>query len=135
MRVRAVAYRWLAPRDACSRADEADLVLAGFVRFADPVVPDVAEMLAELRRDGVTVKILTGDNELVARHVCQRIGLDNQQIVTGDDIARIDNGALCHLAEQASVFTRVSPAQKDRIITALNRRGHVVGYMGDGIND
>jgi Mg2+-importing ATPase len=71
----------------------------------------------------------------VARHVCQRIGLDDQQIVKGDDIARIDDAALGHLSEQASVFTRVSPAQKDRIIAALKRRGHVVGYMGDGIND
>ena len=131
----AVAYRWLEPRDAYSRADEADLVLAGFVSFADPVLPDVAEVLEELKRDGVTVKILTGDNELVAHHVCQRIGLEDQRIVTGDEIARIDDAALGHLAEQASVFTRVSPAQKDRIITALKRRGHVVGYMGDGIND
>jgi Mg2+-importing ATPase len=135
LRVLAVAYRWLAPRDAYSRADEADLVLAGFVSFADPVLPDVAEVLAELKRDGVTVKILTGDNQLVARHVCQRIGLDDQEIVNGDDLARIDDAALGHLAEQASVFTRVSPAQKDRIITSLKRRGHVVGYMGDGIND
>jgi len=81
------------------------------------------------------VKILTGDNDLVAHHVCQRIGLEDQRIVSGDDIARIDDAALGHLAEQASVLTRVSPAQKDRIIAALKRRGHVVGYMGDGIND
>ena len=135
LRVLAVAYRWLEPRDAYSRADEADLVLAGFISFADPVLPDVAEVLAELKRDGITVKILTGDNELVAHHVCQRIGLADQRIVTGDDIARIDDAALGQLAEQASVFTRVSPAQKDRIIAALKRRGHVVGYMGDGIND
>ena len=71
LRVLAVAYRWLEPRHAYSRDDEADLVLAGFVSFADPVLPDVAEVLAELKRDGVTVKILTGDNELVARHVCR----------------------------------------------------------------
>ena len=76
LRVLAVAYRWLEPRAAYSRADEADLVLAGFVSFADPVLPDVGEVLAELKRDGVTVKILTGDNELVARHVCRahRVG-------------------------------------------------------------
>ena len=91
--------------------------------------------LAELKRDGVTVKILTGDNELVARHVCRSIGLDEQQIVTGDEIERIDDAALGHVAEQASVFARVSPAQKNRIILALKRRGHVVGFMGDGIND
>jgi Mg2+-importing ATPase len=135
LRVLAVAYRWLAPRAAYSRDDEADLVLAGFLSFADPVLPDVAEVLAELKRDGVTVKILTGDNERVARHVCQSIALDEQHIVSGDDIARLDDAALGHLAEHASVFTRVSPAQKNRIILALKRRGHVVGFMGDGIND
>lgn len=130
LRVLAVAYRWLEPRDAYSRADETDLVLAGFISFADPILADVAEVLADLKRDGVTVKILTGDNELVAHHVCQRIGLEDQRIVTGADIARIDDAALGQLAEQASVFTRVSPAQKDRII---KRRGHVVGYMGTGL--
>jgi Mg2+-importing ATPase len=135
LRVLAVAYRWLEPRDTYSRDDESDLVLAGFLSFADPLVPDVAEVLAQLKRDGITVKILTGDNELVARHVCRRIALDDQQIATGDDIARIDDAALGHLAEQASVFTRVSPAQKNRIILALKRRGHVVGFIGDGIND
>jgi Mg2+-importing ATPase len=135
LRVLAVAYRWLEPRAAYSRDDEAELVLAGFVSFADPVLPDVADVLAELKRDGITVKILTGDNERVARHLCRAIALDEQQIVTGDDLARIDDAALGHLAEQASVFTRVSPAQKSRIILALKRRGHVVGYMGDGIND
>jgi Mg2+-importing ATPase len=122
LRVLAVAYRWLEPRDAYSRDDEAGLVLAGFVSFADPVLPDVAEVLAELKRDGVTVKILTGDNELVAHHVCRSIALDDQQVATGDDIARLDDAALGHLAEQASVFTRVSPAQKNRIILALKRR-------------
>jgi P-type Mg2+ transporter len=109
-------------------------VLAGFVSFADPVLSDVADVLAELKRDGVTVKILTGDNELVARHLCQSVTLD-QRIATGDEITRIDDAALGHLAEQASVFARVSPAQKNRIILALKRRGHVVGFMGDGIND
>ena len=135
LRVLAVAFRWLEPREAYSRADESDLVLAGFVCFADPVLPDVADVLAELKQDGVTVKILTGDNDLVARHVCQSIGLDLQQIVTGEEIARLDDAALGHVAEQASVFTRVSPSQKNRIILALKRRGHVVGFMGDGIND
>ena len=135
LRVLAVAYRWLPSREAYARDDEVDLVLAGFVSFADPVLPDVVEVLAELKRDGITVKILTGDNELVARHVCQSIGLADLQIVTGEEIERIDDPALGHLAEQASVFTRVSPAQKNRIILALKRRGHVVGFMGDGIND
>ena len=135
MRVLAVAYRWLDRRASYSRDDEKALVLAGFVSFLDPVLPDAADVLAELKRDGVTVKILTGDNERVARHVCQAMSLDEQQIVTGEVIAHTDDAALGHLAEQATVFARVSPAQKDRIILALKRRGHVVGYIGDGIND
>jgi P-type Mg2+ transporter len=135
LRVLAVAYRWVEPQDAYTRDDETDLVLAGFVSFADPVLPDVADVLAELKEDGVTVKILTGDNDLVARHVCRSIGVDDQNIATGDDLARLDDAALGHVAERASIFTRVSPAQKNRIIVALKRRGHVVGFMGDGIND
>ena len=135
MRVLAVAYRWLDRRASYSRDDEKALVLAGFVSFLDPVLPDAADVLAELKRDGVTVKILTGDNERVARHVCQAMSLDEQQIVNGEVIAHTDDAALGHLAEQATVFARVSPAQKDRIILALKRRGHVVGYIGDGIND
>ena len=127
----AVAYRWLEPREAYSRADEADLVLAGFVSFADPVLPDVGDVLAELKRDGVTVKILTGDNELVARHVCERVGLDDRaDCDSATSSTRMDDAALGHVAEQASVFARVSPAQKNRIILALKRRGHVVGYHG-----
>jgi Mg2+-importing ATPase len=135
LRVLAVAYRWLEPRAGYSRDDETDLVLAGFVSFADPVLPDVADVLAELKRDGITVKILTGDNELVAQHLCRSIAFEGLRIVTGEEIARTDDAALGHLAEQASVFARVSPLQKNRIILALKRRGHVVGFMGDGIND
>ena len=134
-RVLAVAYRWLEPRASYSRDDETDLVLAGFLSFADHVLPDVADVIADLERDGIAIKILTGDNERVARHLCQIVKLSDQQIVTGEDIARLDDAALGHLAEQASVFARVSPAQKNRILLALKRRGHVVGFMGDGIND
>jgi P-type Mg2+ transporter len=135
-RVLAVAYRWFdGQRQTYSRDDERDLVLAGFIGFADPVLPDAASVLDALKQDGVTLKILTGDNELVARHVCRTIGLDETLIVTGETIARLDDAALGHVVEEASIFTRVSPAQKDRIIVALRQRGHVVGYMGDGIND
>jgi Mg2+-importing ATPase len=134
-RVLAIGYRWLAARPTYSRADEAGLVLAGFVSFSDPVLPDAADTLAELRADGVQVKILTGDSDVVARHVCRQIGVAEQDIVTGDAVDRLDDVALGHVAENAAVFTRVSPAQKNRIIVALKHRGHVVGYLGDGIND
>ncbi|HQZ38065.1 MAG TPA: HAD-IC family P-type ATPase [Vicinamibacterales bacterium] len=111
------------------------MVLAGFVSFMDPILEDVSDVLAELGRDGVTVKILTGDNPVVARHVCRTIGLGEDQVVTGDDISGLDDAALGHVAEEGTLFARLSPGQKNRIILALKRRGHVVGFMGDGIND
>src|SRR5438876_865862 len=95
----------------------------------------VAETLRALRRDGVVVKILTGDNELVAQHVCSQVGLDSARIVGGDQIERMTDSALAAVAEQTTVFARVSPAQKNRIILALKSRNHVVGFLGDGIND
>ena len=134
-RVLAIAYRRFGARAAYSRADEGELVLAGFVSFSDPVLPDAADTLTQLKTDGVQVKIITGDGEVVARHVCQQIGVSDASIVTGDDLDRLDDAALGHVAEQAAVFTRVSPAQKNRIILALKHRGHVVGFLGDGIND
>jgi Mg2+-importing ATPase len=135
LRVIAIAYRWLPDRPEYSRADETDLVFVGFVSFADPVLPDVSETIAQLERDGVTIKILTGDSDLVASHVCRTVKLAEKRIVTGDEIARLDDAALGHVAEEAAVFARVSPSQKNRIILALKRRGHVVGFLGDGIND
>jgi Mg2+-importing ATPase len=135
LRVLAVAYRSVGRSDAYARSDEHDLTLAGFLAFADPVLPDAAEAIASLGRDGVAVKILTGDNDRVARHVCDQMGIGREALVTGDELDDLDDGALGHVAEETSVFTRVSPAQKNRIILALKRRGHVVGFMGDGIND
>jgi len=88
-----------------------------------------------MQRDGVQLKILTGDNELVARHVCTEVGIKDPVIILGDELDRTSDPALQHLVEQATVFARVSPVQKHRIIHALKHRGHVVGYMGDGIND
>ncbi|PWT79896.1 MAG: magnesium-translocating P-type ATPase [Blastocatellia bacterium] len=135
LRVLAVAYREVWRTSTYSREDERELVLAGFVAFADPVLPEAAEAIANLRRDGVAVKILTGDDDRVAAHVCGQVGIEHETLVTGEELARLDDAALGHVVEEASVFTRVSPAQKNRIILALKRRGHVVGFMGDGIND
>jgi Mg2+-importing ATPase len=135
-RVLAVAFRELPDTRLPAGAVEKDLVLAGFLTFADPPREDAAACLAALRRDGVRVKILTGDNELVARRVCAAVGLENHtKILLGADIDRMLDGALGHAAEQTSIFARVTPAQKNRILLALKRRGHVVGFLGDGIND
>ena len=134
-RVLAVAYARVPPQAVYSADDERELVLAGFVAFFDPPMEGVAETLHALRRDGVVVKILTGDNELVAQHVCGQVGLDSARIVAGDQIERMTDSALAAVAEQTTVFARVSPAQKNRIILALKSRNHVVGFLGDGIND
>ena len=111
-RVLAVAYAAVPLQAVYSARDERELVLAGFVTFFDPPMEGVAEALRALRRDGVVVKILTGDNELVARHVCGQVGLDSARIVGGDEIERMTDGALAAVAEQTTVFARVSPAQK-----------------------
>jgi Mg2+-importing ATPase len=135
-RVLAVAYRPLQlPVRSYAVSDEQDMTLLGFLTFFDPPLEEVVPVLQALRRDGVEVKILTGDNELVARHVCTQVGLDAGHIVLGTEIDRMSDAALPHIAEQTSVFARVSPAQKNRIILALKHRGHVVGFLGDGIND
>ncbi len=134
-RVLAVAYARVPAKSVYAAADERDLVLAGFVTFFDPPMPGVADALAALRRDGVEVKIITGDNELVARHLCGQVGLDATRLVRGDELETITDSALAAVAERTSVFARVSPAQKNRIIRALMHAGHVVGFLGDGIND
>lgn len=134
-RVLAVAFRPVPSQAAYRVADEKELVLAGFLAFSDPPLADAGESLATLRRDGVRVKILTGDSELVAKHVCSQVGLDAEHILLGEELNRMSDSALAHMAEKTMVFARVSPAQKHRIILALKGRGHVVGYLGDGIND
>jgi Mg2+-importing ATPase len=133
--VLAVAYRNAPQQVGYSIEDEHSLTLAGFLAFADPPTADAAASVAAMQRDGVQVKIITGDNELVARHICEQVGLHDPMIVMGDELELMTDTALGHVAEQAIVFARVSPMQKLRIILALKRRGHVVGYMGDGIND
>lgn len=134
-RVLAVAYRPIKEGTTYRKADEQMLVLLGFLTFADPPKSDVAQVLQALKSDGVQVKILTGDNELVTRHVCEQVGLPSSGIVLGSELDHMSDAALTQVVEQVHVFARVSPAQKNRIILALKKRKHVVGYMGDGIND
>jgi Mg2+-importing ATPase len=110
-------------------------VLAGYLAFAGPPSPDAAASVAAMRRDGVEVKILTGNNELVARHVCEQVGIENPGVMLGKELESTSDTALEHRAEETTVFARVTPMQKHRIIHAFKRRGHVLGYMGDGIND
>jgi Mg2+-importing ATPase len=134
-RVLAVAYRQMARQPAYSIADERQMVLAGFVTFSDPPMKGAKEAIQALLRDGVTIKILTGDNELVARHVCLAVGLEPGRIVLGEELEDMTDTALAAIAERTAVFARVAPGQKNRILRALRSRNHVVGFLGDGIND
>ena len=134
-RVLAVAYRKVEGKTRYSVEDECNLILAGFIAFSDPLLPDAAEALASLGAQGVAIKIISGDNDLVARHVCSQVGLDASTVVNGEELGRMTDSALAHVAEQTEVFARISPTQKNRILLALQHRGHAVGFMGDGIND
>ena len=115
--------------------DEAALVLAGVLAFEDPPKVSASRALADLAAAGVAVKIITGDDERVTRHVCETIGVHVTGLLTGHEIEGLAEPAFALRCEEANLFCRVSPQQKSRIIRALRRRGHVVGYLGDGIND
>ncbi len=134
-RVLAVATGPIAIAERYTPAAEQDLVLVGYLVFADPPLPDIGQTINALRDDGIAVKIITGDNAQVARHVCGQVGIAVDEILEGADLDRLDDAALAQRVEHVAVFARVSPAQKNRIILALRHRRHVVGYLGDGIND
>lgn len=116
-------------------SDETELVFAGFAGFLDPPKESASAALAALEESGVTVKIVTGDSERVTQHVCAQLNIPVTGVLTGKEIERMDDHALRARAEKANLFCRVNPSQKDRVILALKARGHVVGYLGDGIND
>jgi Mg2+-importing ATPase len=136
LRVIAVGYKQLPAHTTRVRAaDESDLVFSGFVAFLDPTKETTAEALRLLREHGVTVTILTGDNAVVARKICRDVGLTVENVITGAGIETLDDNALAQLAEHTTIFAKLSPMQKARVIRALKSRGHIVGFMGDGIND
>jgi Mg2+-importing ATPase len=115
--------------------DESELVFAGFAGFLDPPKQSAGAALAALKDSGVTVKIVTGDSDLVTQHVCAQLNIAVTGVLMGKDIEAMDDHALRIRVEKANLFCRVNPAQKNRVILALKARGHVVGYLGDGIND
>jgi len=135
-RVVAVAYRDFDPNHGpYSVADESDLILAGFIGFLDPPKESAAPAIRALAKHGVQVKILTGDNDLVARKVCRDVGLDVGHIVLGGELQGLDDAAVGEIADRGTVFARLTPDDKVRIVRALRARGHTVGFLGDGIND
>jgi Mg2+-importing ATPase len=135
-RVLGIAYReFPQTKTVFSVTDESDLILLGYIAFLDPPKGSAASAIAQLKEVGVSTKILTGDNALVTRKICKDVDLDAGEIVTGDQLIDLSEEALGELAEKTNVFARLSPSQKESIIIALQKRGHVIGYMGDGIND
>jgi P-type Mg2+ transporter len=134
-RVLGVATRTIAQRDRYAVDDEQAMVFEGFLLFFDPPKPDAAEAIKQLKRRGVALKIITGDSSRVAAHVAQAVGLKVGRILTGSELREMHDEALWHVAHRTAIFAEVDPGQKERIIRALRHAGHVVGYLGDGIND
>jgi P-type Mg2+ transporter len=135
-RVVAIAYREFAtPQAAYTVADEKNLTLLGYIAFLDPPKDSAGPAIEALSKKGVRVKILTGDNEVITRKVCRDVGLDPGTIVLGTQIDALSDDALADVADRTTVFAKLSPAQKERIVSALHLRGCVVGFLGDGIND
>ena len=135
MRVLAIAQKRLAEGAEVSAADEAEMVLIGYLAFLDPPKETTAAAVARLHGLGVSVKILTGDNEKVTACICRKVGLAGEHILLGSDLENLNDEQLAAAAERASVFAKLSPAQKERVVRVLREAGHTVGFMGDGIND
>ena len=134
-RVLALATKELTGKQICTKTDERELVLRGYVAFLDPPKSTAARALEALRHHGVTVKILTGDNPLISRKVCRDVGLAADPMLLGADVEKLSDEELGEAVEKTTLFARLSPAHKERVIRMLRVNGHVVGFMGDGIND
>ena len=130
-----VAYKNIGSASLISKADEADMTFLGFLVLFDPPKANIIETITGLKNLGVALKIITGDNHLVAAHVSQQMGLSNTKILTGPELRQLSDGALLRRVVDVVVFAEIEPNQKERIILALKKAGSVVGYMGDGVND
>jgi len=135
IRVLGVAVKQVPAKAAYTHDDEREMSFAGFLLFSDPPKADAKQTIRDLASLGVRVKIISGDNRHVNAHVAKAIGLDGHAILTGAEIAKLRDEALWHAAERTDLFVEVDPQQKERIVRALQRTGHTVGYLGDGIND
>ena len=136
LRVISVAYKTIPLEQShYAIADESNLILLGNIAFLDPPKESAAEALKALKRNGVDVKILTGDNEIITQKICRDVGLPVQNILMGSDIESLSDDKLAELAATTTIFAKFSPTQKAKIIQVLRKAGNIVGYMGDGIND
>ena len=134
-RVLAIANKKVGAQTAYTKADEENLVLTGYLAFLDPPKDTAKTAIAALRQHGVTVKVLTGDNDLVTRKVCTEVGINAEKILLGNDVEKMSDEQLAGVIDDTDVYARLSPAHKKRVVQALQKKGHVVGFMGDGIND
>jgi Mg2+-importing ATPase len=134
-RVLAVASKKLGAQTTFTKADESGLILTGYLAFLDPPKETASKAIEALRQHGVTVKVLTGDNDLVTRKVCSEVGIHAEKILLGSQVENLTDEQLTKEVETTDVFARLSPAHKKRVVQALQRNKHVVGFMGDGIND
>jgi P-type Mg2+ transporter len=136
LRALAVAYKELPPEDRTyTVADETELTLAGYVAFLDPPKDSAREAIAALKEYGIAVKIITGDNEVVTKKICKEVGLAVENTLLGKDVEALSDSQLADAAEGTTIFAKMSPLQKSRVIRALKGKGHTVGFLGDGIND
>jgi len=134
-RMLGVAYRDVGSESRITKDQEANMVFLGFIALFDPPKSGIIKTLSRLKHLGVSTKIITGDNRLVAAHVSQQVGIANPQVLTGSDLLRMSDAALLQRVNDVDIFTEIEPNQKERIILALRKAGNVVGCMGDGIND
>ncbi len=135
-RVIAIAIKDLAAdRDTCALEDESEMTLLGYIAFLDPPKESASRAIAALASHGVGVKVLTGDNEIITRKICREVNLPVERVMLGTEVESLTPDQLKEAVERAQVFAKLSPMQKARVITALQARGHVVGFLGDGIND
>jgi len=135
-RVLAIAYKdFDQPKDRYTKDDEQDLVLKGYIAFLDPPKPSAKKTIETLKSLGIDFKVLTGDNELVTKKICGEVGLDIKGFATGEQVGKVSDKDLLELVKATTVFARLSPLEKERVIHALHENKHIVGYLGDGIND
>lgn len=134
-RVLAVATKKLGTQATFTKSDECDLCLTGYLAFLDPPKESALKAIAALRQNGVAVKVLTGDNDLVTRKVCSEVGIHAEKILLGNDVEKMSDEQLAEAVDSTDVYARLSPAHKKRVVQALQKKKHVVGFMGDGIND
>lgn len=134
-RVLGLAYRNDVEISSLEPKQETQMTFLGFLLFEDPIKPDIANTLMELDNLGIKLKIITGDNKLVALHVAKLLGISEEKVLTGSQLRQMSDGALLHQVNRKSIFAEIEPNQKEQIILALRKAGHVVGFLGDGIND